>query len=445
LFSWNQEIDEEPKDNACSVEEVLQCLEPHSNIEKLEIRGYGGLEISHWMRKPAMFNCLRELIISDCPRCKNIPVVWLSVSLQVLSLSNMDKLTTLCNNLDVEVGGCITPLQTFPNLKEMELIDLPSLETWAENSVGEASDRLTKFPMLEYLYIANCPRLASVPVIPVIRTLRITGVCSIMVSSVSMSLLLGSWPFLARLEVESGNDTAMLPLDVQQSQSPRPLGFATLRLQGPNYLVATSDLSGPHLTLWRCFALVQKLDIIRCTNLVHWPTDQLRCLDRLRSLTITNCDNLEGNSSSSEETLPLSLDKFLIVNCRSVVALPSNLGDLAKLRSLRVYGCTDLKALPNEMDGLASLEELLICRCPGIEEFPHGLLQRLPDLDYLGLDGCPELVRQFRQGGEYFHLVSSIPRKDIGAAPPEFSRKKFPTRLLPSCANTKSDAESDNN
>ncbi|KAF7105711.1 hypothetical protein CFC21_106490 [Triticum aestivum] len=48
LFSWGQETD--------NAEEVLQGLEPHSNIQKLEIHGYGGLEISQWMRKPQMFS-----------------------------------------------------------------------------------------------------------------------------------------------------------------------------------------------------------------------------------------------------------------------------------------------------------------------------------------------------------------------------------------------------
>lgn len=240
----------------------------------------------------------------------------------------------------------------------------------------------------------------------------------------------------------------MLPLDVQQSQSPGPLEkLKTLILLGPNCLVAASALSGPHLTLWRSFALVAELKIIRCNNLVHWPTDQLRCLDRLHSLTIKECDNLEGNRSSSDETLPLSLVNFSILNCGSMVALPSNLGDLAKLRFLFVADCSDLKALPAEMDGLTSLERLTIYKCPGMEEFAHGLLQRLPDLKFLYLNGCPELVRRCRQGGEYFHLVSSIPQKDIRAAEPESesSTKKFVRRLLPSCVNTKSDAESDNN
>ncbi|KAM0828233.1 hypothetical protein ACQ4PT_067679 [Festuca glaucescens] len=48
MFCWNQEMDDQPKDKACYVEEVLQCLEPHSNIENLEMHGYGGLEISQF-------------------------------------------------------------------------------------------------------------------------------------------------------------------------------------------------------------------------------------------------------------------------------------------------------------------------------------------------------------------------------------------------------------
>uniref|UniRef100_A0A453QCE4 R13L1/DRL21-like LRR repeat region domain-containing protein n=3 Tax=Aegilops tauschii subsp. strangulata TaxID=200361 RepID=A0A453QCE4_AEGTS len=168
LLCWDQGIDhDKPKNMDCNAEEVLEGLEPHSNIQNLEICGYGGLEISQWMRKPQMFNCLRVLEMSDCPRCKSIPVVWFSVSLEILSLEKMDNMTTLCNNLDVE-GGCITPLQIFPGLKRTELIKLPSLEMCAENIVGEPCDSFVKFPMLEVLRIENCPKLASIPLIPIV-------------------------------------------------------------------------------------------------------------------------------------------------------------------------------------------------------------------------------------------------------------------------------------
>ena len=58
-------------------EEVLESLVPHSGLNILEVHGYVGLGISQWMRDPHMFQCLRELRISNCPRCTDLPVVWL--------------------------------------------------------------------------------------------------------------------------------------------------------------------------------------------------------------------------------------------------------------------------------------------------------------------------------------------------------------------------------
>ncbi|XP_048546431.1 disease resistance protein RGA2-like [Triticum urartu] len=411
LFSWGHEIDDEPRD----VEEVLQCLEPHSNIQKLEIYGYHGLAISQWMRKPHMFDCLRELTMSHCPKCSSIPVIWLSVSLEILVLQRMDNLITLCDNLDVEFGGCINPLQIFPRLKKMSLIELPSLEIWAENSVGEPSDNLVTFPVLEELEIKNCPKLASIPVIPVVSELRIVGVHSTAISLVFMSIRLGSWPFLVTLTLGSPEDIPMLSLDAQQSQSQRPLEkLKCLVLEGPDSLVTSCGLSRSHLMLWKCFSFVEELTIDGWSNLVLWPTEELRCLDRLRSLRITNCDNLEGNTSSSEEEiLPLSLEDLTISFCRSVVTLPSYLGNFAKLRSLYVSDCSRLKVLPDGMCGLTSLRDLRFYFCPAMEELPHGLLERLPTLKLLRIRGCPELIRRCTEGGEYFHLVSSVPDKLI--------------------------------
>ena len=150
-----------------------------------------------------------------------------------------------------------------------------------------------------------------------------------------------------------------------------------------------------------------------CSNLLCWPTDELGCFDRLCVLRIEDCDNQEGDTSSSEGTLPLSLMELNISLCKSLVKLPSNLGNLAKLISLYVSSCSALKALPDGMCGLTSLKELRIWDCPALDEFPHGLMERLPALDVLVIHGCPDLERRCREGGEYFHLVSSVPRKRI--------------------------------
>jgi hypothetical protein len=116
-----------------------------------------------------------------------------------------------------------------------------------------------------------------------------------------------------------------------------------------------------------------------------------------------------------------------------LVALPSNLGDLAKLRRLWLDGCSELKALPDGMDGLTSLEELMIEDCPGINKFPQGLLQRLPALKSLEIYYCPDLERRCREGGEYFDLVFSIPDKRIPQPDEPETKKSTKSRLLPWC------------
>ncbi|XP_039815328.1 probable disease resistance protein RPP1 [Panicum virgatum] len=192
-----------------------------------------------------------------------------------------------------------------------------------------------------------------------------------------------------------------------------------------------------------CFTVVEELVISNCSNIVRWPLVELRCLARLRSLHISHCTNLgqevlEG--SSSEENLPLlqlerlsiqfcdiltripilptSLEQLDISHCRSVVALPSDLGNLAKLKELYLLGCHQLRALPDGMDGLTSLEALTIRECPKVQKFPEGLLQRIPTLKTLTIGGCPDLQKQCRQGGEYLDLVSSIPHTSIKSTKP---------------------------
>ncbi|KAK8451627.1 hypothetical protein SEVIR_6G238500v4 [Setaria viridis] len=147
---------------AANHEQVLESLVPHDKLKILEVYSYGGLTISKWMRNPQMFRCLRELIMTGCPWCKDLPIVWLSSSLEYLCLRYMESLTTLCKNINVKAEADNTSLQIFPKLKRMELIALPELDRWVENSAGEILG-LVMFPRLEKLEIENCDKLASLP------------------------------------------------------------------------------------------------------------------------------------------------------------------------------------------------------------------------------------------------------------------------------------------
>jgi hypothetical protein len=121
-----------------------------------------------------------------------------------------------------------------------------------------------------------------------------------------------------------------------------------------------------------------------------------------------------------------------------LVALPSNLGNLPKLRKISVSSCRGLQALPDGMDRLTSLEVLVLSKCPGIKEFPQGLLQRLPALKSLEIYYCPDLERRCREGGEYFDLVFSIPDKRIPPPDEPETKKSTKSRLLPWCVGSSS-------
>ncbi|EAZ43530.1 hypothetical protein OsJ_28147 [Oryza sativa Japonica Group] len=405
LFFWGRQKRCMPNDNAYNEERVLESLAPYcSNLKVLELHGYGGVEIPEWMRDPHTFQRISKLNISNCPRCKDLPPVWLLVSLEELSLSCMDNLTTLCTNDDVEAEGCGTSLQIFPKLKKMFLRNLPNLERWAVNISGDPSSFIT-LPQLEILRISDCPKLAGIPDCPVLRDLNIDRCSNIAVSSLahvtslsylsydaegfdSMTMPLGSWSSLMRLKVRSLANM-VISLEDQQNQGESNLvNLRRLNLHGPKCFTTVSGFSELHHGIWVHFAFVEHLVIGDCHDIVRWPTEELRCLIRLRSLHIFKFTSLGINFSLSEEILylscleelnitscsgiveipklPASLEELFIQSCQNlVVPLPPNLGNLASLRNFIVIKCESLKLLPDGMDGLTSLRKLHLDGCRG--------------------------------------------------------------------------------
>uniref|UniRef100_A0A0E0ENJ6 Disease resistance protein At4g27190-like leucine-rich repeats domain-containing protein n=1 Tax=Oryza meridionalis TaxID=40149 RepID=A0A0E0ENJ6_9ORYZ len=359
--------------------------------------------------------------------------------------ARVDNLTTMCKEIGVEAERYNIHQQIFPKLKHMKLKGLPNLERWAENTAGEANS-LVIFPELEILQIHYCQKLLCVPDCPVLKELEICGCPSVALSSLAhltelsklsydaedfshVSMPLSSWPFLVNLDVKLRGET-MATLEVETNQVPLE-NLRSVLLSGLGCFAAASSVHKMHLGLWECFAFVEDLCIEKCSDLVRWPTEELRSLIHLRSLSIGSCDSLEGKVSSSEEIMLLShLEKFHITDCRSLleipmilpaslkelefsdcprlVTLPSSIGNLAMLKALKLNCCDGLKELPYWMDGLTSLEQMDIWGCPQIEKLPQGLLHQLPTLESLTVAGCPGLEDRCREGGEYFDLVSSI-------------------------------------
>ncbi|KAF8783994.1 hypothetical protein HU200_000090 [Digitaria exilis] len=427
-LSWTPDFGDGNNEVSDNEEHVLESLKPHDKLRMFRLSGYNGITIPQWMRDQGRFQCIRELEFYHCKKCKELPIIWLSSSLEKLSLNFVASLTTLCKNVEVEAAGYNISPQIFPQLRIMELVGLPDLERWAENSEAEPISQVM-FPQLQKLAINDCPKLANLPRSPVLTHLDFSRWSA----SNPAVIPLGSLPSLVHLGVGALVEL-LIPAEDQQSQ--RPLeNLRSLNVSSDDFFSTIFNSSKLQPVLRDRLAFLEVLGIYSCNNIVSWPVEELQCLPRLINLDIFMCDKLEGMGSSLEEILPLPRLKSLrIESCGCLLEIPRL---PASLEKMVIWGCKSLVVLPDAMDGLTSLEYLSIRWCPRIEEFPHGLVNRLPALKYLQILGCPELQRRCREGGEYFDSVSSIRKKDIPfPATARFSSSsitKFVKKLLPSC------------
>ena len=165
--------------------------------------------------------------------------------------------------------------------------------------------------------------------------------------------------------------------------------------------MCSSDLRLRDLHLFDCYNLTGSLSSTICG-------DVNALLPQLQVLSIVRCENLV-----EVPKLPASLESLSIWFCPKMVSMPTNLGNVKKLRELSLIGCDALMTLPDGKYGVTALKELQIERCPRIETLPEGLLQQLPALRILDVRDCPKLTAALSRGGPYWYLVEAIPRKIV--------------------------------
>ncbi|GLT71657.1 hypothetical protein SLA2020_436570 [Shorea laevis] len=119
-------------------EDVLEGLQPPSNIRRLSITGYGGRNLASWM---SLLNNLVDLTILSCEMLHKIPDINGFVSLQRLCVSHCNELTSLGDG-----DGA------FTSLKKLSIIECAALERFS----------VSKLSSLEELVIQNCRVISSI-------------------------------------------------------------------------------------------------------------------------------------------------------------------------------------------------------------------------------------------------------------------------------------------
>ncbi|KAL3027172.1 hypothetical protein AAZX31_03G034400 [Glycine max] len=345
--------------------DVLCKLQPHFNIESLEIKGYKGTRFPDWIGNSSYCNMI-SLKLRDCDNCSMLPSLGQLPSLKVLEISRLNRLKTIdagfYKNEDCRSGT------SFPSLESLAIYDMPCWEVWSSFD-SEA------FPVLKSLYIRDCPKLeGSLPnQLPALKTLEIRN-CELLVSSLPTA------PAFQSLEICESNKVALNVF---------PLLVETITVEGSpmveSMIEAITNIQPTCL---------QSLTLRDCSSAVSFPGGRLP--ESLKSLRIKDLKKLKfptqhkhelleelsiENSCDSLKSLPLvtfpNLRYLTIQNYENMESLLVSFWreglPAPNLITFQVWDSDKLKSLPDEMSTLLpKLQYLAISNCPEIESFPEG-------------------------------------------------------------------------
>ncbi|XP_060968273.1 putative disease resistance protein RGA4 [Cannabis sativa] len=357
----------------------MDVLQPHPNLQELELTCYKGVKLSSWL---SSLTNLVNLTVSYCQKCEYLVPLNQLHSLKFLKLKSLMSLDYISNNdLNQDLLGSTSTTTTtlLPSLQRLELDNLPNLKGWWKEvdhfSCTANEDKhisLPYFPCLFSLYIKDCPKLSCMPLYPHLekelylshtswKPLEDTLKMVIFPTTSSFSPL----SKLKRLSLYGIEDLKCLPVEFKS--------LTTLN----------------ELTYFSCSKFKDL-----CPGILH--------LSSLRDLTVSISGNGDNDGDDDDDdgdqimwkalterihklalwsfsNLPKgiqhlkSLQRLYIRYCDSLTTIPEWIGNLKSLKELELRGCPNLTSFPEGIQGLTSLKYLEIAKCPNLTSFPEGI------------------------------------------------------------------------
>ncbi|GAB2298460.1 hypothetical protein Dimus_032524 [Dionaea muscipula] len=297
-IQWNRKEGYDKDDAKKHDEVVLDGLQPHPNLRKLEIESYGGQRVPNWASMDNLNSSLKNLVevsLENWKWCQNVPGFHRLPSLKRLTLKYLGSVEYMESSNYKPASSTLF----LPSLEQLILWRMDKLKGWwnmelkTEISEGEETavlssttsiewwqqhyKQLPSFPTLRRLEISHCPNLKSMPICPNLEELVLVNV------NKELVVLMTSTPALKGL---------------------RSLNLSWI----PKMVVLPDGLQ--HLTTLRSLHIRQNEELI---GLPEW----ISSLTSLESLEISEC--LGVKSLPEGFRLLTSLQRLHILYCSQVL------------------------------------------------------------------------------------------------------------------------------
>ncbi|KAK8480409.1 hypothetical protein V6N12_055732 [Hibiscus sabdariffa] len=443
-LSWRVRRGESSHHEHGNDEEILDALQPHSSLKKLDIIDYQGVSFPYWMMDLLLPN-LVEISLEDCERCQQLPPLGKLRSLKVLIIKGMGALKYIDSNFYGDTESCFPslevlkvieapcleewaavngrqhfphltsftihycpklvklPMLCFPSLKVLSICKAPCLEEWA------AIDGRQHFPLLTSLTIDDCPKLVKLPMPKSLKRLSVIGTSVSLLKSLMTNVTVVNYVWIGEFPE--------LPEGLLQNQKQlEELSIHEISVKPPsNLLDNLSSLKRLFLQKWspletlpaglQNLTCLEDLRVWHCNSLVSLGVNELQGLSSLSSLEINYCKKLRCLSEGVRYLT--SLEKLHIGACPELNSLPQSIQHLSSLRSLHIWHCEKLISLPNEIQHLATLSELKICYCSNLVSLPQSI-QHLSSLRSLWIEGCEKLISLPNEILQHLAMLSEL-------------------------------------
>ncbi|KAL1538549.1 putative disease resistance protein RGA4 [Salvia divinorum] len=142
--------------------EVVEALVPHHKLNRLEIMGYGGSRLPHWMSSP--LNFIKEIDLCNLGEVSSLPAMGKLPLLERIHIRNVKQLKLVGHEFLGIESSSDDDVVAFPKLKQLTINECHKWEEWEDiTEEEEESTAISIMPYLTELTIRGCESLKKLP------------------------------------------------------------------------------------------------------------------------------------------------------------------------------------------------------------------------------------------------------------------------------------------